>query len=116
MQIVIQKTSYRSRILILLAIILMQACATNPVTGEQDFVMMSEQQEVALGKSYHQELLKEYTIYQEPGLQAYVDRIGQELAAFKLDFHFIGFSRSKRFCNARRICIYHSRNYGVHAR
>ena len=76
-----QKVSFRARNLILLATIMVQACATNPVTGKQDFVMMSEQQEVSLGKSYHQQVLKEYSVYQEPGLQAYVDRIGQDLAA-----------------------------------
>ncbi|MBT5031896.1 MAG: M48 family metalloprotease [Proteobacteria bacterium] len=69
-----------TKVCVLLAALAIQACATNPVTGRSDFVMMSEQQEVNLGKSYHQQILKEYSIYEAPGLQAYVDRIGQDLA------------------------------------
>ncbi|MDZ7788187.1 MAG: hypothetical protein U5K73_08740 [Halofilum sp. (in: g-proteobacteria)] len=32
-------------------ILLLAGCATNPVTGERDFVLMSEQQELSLGAS-----------------------------------------------------------------
>lgn len=66
-----------------LAILLLASagCATNPVTGKRDFVMMTEDSEIALGQRYHRRLLEEYRVYQDPVLQAYVDRIGQELAA-----------------------------------
>jgi predicted Zn-dependent protease len=33
----------------ILALTLVQGCATNPVTGEQDFVLMSESEEISLG-------------------------------------------------------------------
>jgi predicted Zn-dependent protease len=80
--------------LILLAVLvgLAQGCATNPVTGKRDFVMMSEQQEISLGKQYHGEIMKQYVLYDDPALQNYVNQIGQQLAAeshrSNLDFHF----------------------------
>ena len=73
-------------------LILIQACATNPVTGKKDFVMMSEAQEISLGRQYHGEIMKQYVAYDDPALQAYVNRVGQELAANShrshLDFQF----------------------------
>ena len=56
------------------------ACAKNPVSGQQDFVMLSESDEIQLGKQAHQDILKQYGVYPDKKLQAYVNRIGQELA------------------------------------
>ncbi|MDX1610709.1 MAG: M48 family metalloprotease, partial [Halofilum sp. (in: g-proteobacteria)] len=56
------------------------ACATNPVTGEPDFVLMSEVEERRLGARYHKQILAEQRVYDDPELQSYVDRIGQRLA------------------------------------
>jgi predicted Zn-dependent protease len=55
-------------------------CATNPVSGEADFVLMSEEQEIAMGKQNHVEVMKQYKVYEDPELQAYVAKIGQKLA------------------------------------
>lgn len=68
------------------------ACATNPVTGRQDLVLMTEQQEVALGQQAHQEILQRYRVYPDPGLQRYVSNVGQRIAANAhrkdLSYHF----------------------------
>lgn len=56
-------------------------CATNPVTGNPNFVLMSEEQEIALGRQYHEQVMKEYTEYKDPALNALVQRLGKELAA-----------------------------------
>jgi len=55
-------------------------CAQNPVTGDKDFVLMSEQQEIQLGAQAHQDVLKEYAALENPALQAYVNSVGQRLA------------------------------------
>ena len=55
-------------------------CATNPVTGQANFVLMSEAQEVSLGQRADQDVKKEYSLYDLKGLQAYVHSIGQRLA------------------------------------
>ncbi len=55
-------------------------CAQNPVTGDKDFVLMSEQQEIQMGAQAHQDVLKEYAALDNPALQAYVNEVGQRLA------------------------------------
>ena len=59
----------------------LQACATNPVTGDRDFALVSEPDEIRQGREYHKEIIARYGVYDDPRLQQYVDRIGQELAA-----------------------------------
>lgn len=71
---------------------LLNACATNPVTGKQDLVFMSESQEIALGNQASQQIMQQYRRYDDPTLQSYVDEVGQRLAAkshrANLNFHF----------------------------
>lgn len=55
-------------------------CAQNPVSGDKDFVLMSEQQEIQLGAQAHQDVLKEYAALENPALQTYVNSVGQRLA------------------------------------
>jgi len=77
---------------IALASWLLSACATNPVTGSSDFVLMSEDQEISLGQQYNNEILKEMPAYKDPVLEELVTRVGNKLASFshrpELDFHF----------------------------
>ena len=55
-------------------------CATNPVTGNPNFVTMSESQEVSTGRSEDQKVRAQYGTYDDPVLQRYVNDIGQRLA------------------------------------
>ncbi|MEA3292281.1 MAG: M48 family metalloprotease [Pseudomonadota bacterium] len=56
-------------------------CATNPVTGKRNFVMMSEDQEIQIGERYAREVIpKQYPAYNDSALNAYVNRIGEKLA------------------------------------
>jgi len=76
-----------------LALLLLAGCAQNPVTGKADFVMMSESDEIALGRQYDEQVIKkQYKAYESKALQAYVDRIGQKLASQShrphLQYHF----------------------------
>lgn len=68
------------RLLVLFTLLFgVSACTTNPVTGKADFAL-SEAWELSAGKKFHQQILKEYTVYDDPELQSYLDRIGQRLA------------------------------------
>ncbi|MEM7294949.1 MAG: M48 family metalloprotease, partial [Pseudomonadota bacterium] len=71
---------------------LLSGCAINPVSGGNDFVLMTEKQEIAAGAAYHQQILHQYKIYDDPELQAYIESVGQELAQnshrSNLRFHF----------------------------
>lgn len=68
-------------LLIGLLTLLAAGCSTNPVTGRQDFVLMSEAQEIALGRKYSAEILKESPEYEDARLAALVQRVGETLAA-----------------------------------
>ena len=58
-------------------------CATNPVTGKSELRLISPQQEIALGEQAFASQVQlsggEYRL--DPDLSAYVDRVGQSLAA-----------------------------------
>lgn len=75
-----------------IAILMLVGCAQNPVTGQPDFVMMSEQQEINTGKKGDVEIQKEYPRYKSPALQKYINDIGQKLARHShrthLTYHF----------------------------
>ena len=66
--------------LLLLLIVSLVSCAVNPVTGKQDFVMISEEQEIQMGREYNSQILKMNPIYQDQELQEYVQSIGESLA------------------------------------
>lgn len=55
-------------------------CAQNPVSGNPNFVTMSEAQEVNTGRSEDQKVRAQYGVYNDPALQSYVDAVGQRLA------------------------------------
>jgi len=68
------------RYLLLISVLALQACSVNPVSGKKEISLMSEQQEIATGKQYHSQILKQYGLYQDNALQAYVNAIGQDMA------------------------------------
>lgn len=59
---------------------LLSACAVNPVTGEQDFVLMSEAEEVQKGQQAYRQVLNEFRVYPDDALQAYVQHVGEQVA------------------------------------
>ena len=67
----------------------MAGCATNPVTGKQDFVLMSEDQEIDIGRQAHQQILKQYRVYEDAALQNYVAELVEKLSAKSHRRHLI---------------------------
>ena len=65
------------------AILGLTSCATgvNPVSGRVERATMSEEQEIAAGRSNHAEVLAQYGRYPNDALQQYVNGVGQKLAA-----------------------------------
>lgn len=80
----------RSVLVIAIAFVL-SACAGNP-TGGANFVLMSESAELEKGRELHAEMLQQNPIYQDPELQAYVEKVGKKMAAVshrpELDYVF----------------------------
>ncbi|MGE5245982.1 MAG: M48 family metalloprotease [Betaproteobacteria bacterium] len=78
--------------LVLLVVVLAAACATNPATGERQFNLMSEAQEVQIGQQQDVEVRKEMGVYADQQLQQYVSSVGLKLAQVSerpaLPWHF----------------------------
>jgi predicted Zn-dependent protease len=55
-------------------------CAVNPVTGKKQVMMMSESQEVDMGRQYDPEVLATFGKYQDDKLNAYIQEKGREIA------------------------------------
>jgi predicted Zn-dependent protease len=56
------------------------SCATNPVTGRQELMLLSESSEIRLGRQTDEEIANTYGFYDAPTLNAYIDRLGQQVA------------------------------------
>ena len=75
----------------LLAICMLSSgCATNPVTGNSDFSLTSEAEEIQQGRDYHPQIVARYGVYDDPAMQRYVDRVGQQLARVSHRAHLFG--------------------------
>ena len=66
---------------LLAAVSLLAACATNPVTGNSDFVLMSEEQEISLGRQANARILEETPVYEDPELEQLLKQVGEKLAS-----------------------------------
>jgi len=68
------------------------SCATNPVTGKNEFTLMPESEEIRIGGEADKELRAEMGVYDDPALQEYVTDVGMRLAASgqrpNLPWHF----------------------------
>jgi len=73
--------TFRSRLVVVSAAAALSACAVNPATGKKEFMLVSEGQELAMGKEYDQQLVAEMGLYGDTALANYVQRLGVRLAA-----------------------------------
>lgn len=55
-------------------------CAVNPVTGERELALISEEQEVAMGQQAAEQVEASMGFVADEALQSYVSRVGNELA------------------------------------
>ena len=63
----------------ILALILLAGCASNPSSGGSSVVVGSQGREVEIGNEMHAQMMAEGAAYDDPELQAYVNRVGQRL-------------------------------------
>lgn len=57
------------------------ACATNPVSGKKQLVLISEAQEIAMGREADKEVVASIGLYQDERLQQYIQALGAPIAA-----------------------------------
>jgi predicted Zn-dependent protease len=60
---------------------LIGSCARNPVTGRREIVLVSESQELLLGRESDVQVAEEYGVVEQPELQSYIRSVGGKLAA-----------------------------------
>lgn len=70
----------------------LNSCAVNPATGQGNLVLMTEKKEKEIGAEEHQKVVDSMPFYNDPELLAYVNEVGQRLAAVserpELDYQF----------------------------
>ena len=59
---------------------LFSSCVRNPVTGKRDLMLMSEGQEIAMGKQSDPEIQSFFGIYEDKDLQKFIKEKGQAMA------------------------------------
>ena len=63
------------------SIFLVNSCVINPVTGKKQLVLMSEEQEIAMGKDADPQIVAQYGLYENKALQDFITQKGKEMAA-----------------------------------
>lgn len=58
------------------------SCAVNPVTGKRELMLVSTEQEIAIGKKTDLQVVEQYGIYPDQELQDYLTEIGQKMVPF----------------------------------
>jgi predicted Zn-dependent protease len=71
---------FKTRIVVALAAGAMASCATNPVTGQRQLSLISESDEIAMGRQAAQEVEQTIGLVDNAGLQAYVKRVAMPMA------------------------------------
>ena len=56
------------------------SCATNPVSGRPELMLVSEADETEIGRKTNADVVKEYGIYDDPQLNAYLNGFCREIA------------------------------------
>ena len=72
---------FKSSASLLLFSLFLFSCVRNPVTGKKELHMISEKAEINLGLETKKQIIKEYGLYQNPQVEAYVREVGNRIVA-----------------------------------
>ncbi len=72
---------YLTALALVLAALLLETCATNPVTGERQLALISESQEIAMGQQADPSIVAEFGLYEDAELQRFIEQKGKAMAA-----------------------------------
>ncbi|MBW6533732.1 MAG: M48 family metalloprotease [Mariniphaga sp.] len=79
-------------ILVFTAILMVPSCAVNPVTGKKQLMLMSEAQEIEMGKQYDPQVISTFGQYQDDQLLQFIQIKGEEMGKLShrpnLQYHF----------------------------
>lgn len=63
------------------ALVLCSSCARNPVSGKRQLVLMSEEQEIQMGKEADPQIIAQFGLYEDSALQRFINEKGRAMAA-----------------------------------
>lgn len=64
---------------VLLIMTFLVSCAVNPVTGKRELMLLTESDEIQLGQQTDEAIVRQYGLYDDPQMQAYVEQLGQQM-------------------------------------
>ena len=67
--------------------LLIPACSVNPVTGKKEVMLMSEAQEISMGKAYDPQVVASFGLYEDEKMQAFINEKGKEMGAISHRSH-----------------------------
>lgn len=77
--------------LLFAAIVMIASCAVNPVTGKKQLMLMSEQQEIAMGLQYDPQVISTFGEYKDDDLLAFIQEKENEMGKIShrpnIEFH-----------------------------
>lgn len=65
---------------IVVGVIFLQSCSKNPVTGKRELILMSTEQEIALGQQSHPSIIASMGLYEDKKLQNFITEKGMAMA------------------------------------
>ena len=68
------------QVALVLTLSLFATCARNPVTGKRELSLMSQEQEIAIGKESHPSIVSSMGLYEDKNLQAFMNEKGKAMA------------------------------------
>ena len=74
------KTKAFLRLIAVLPLVFLFACAKNYVTKHRQFRLISEKTEIEIGRKAKEDILKQYGTYKDLDWQVYLDEVGQRVA------------------------------------
>src|SRR5438034_4866922 len=67
--------------LVALVAVVVVGCAVNPATGARQLMLISESQEIAMGRDYDQQVAASIGLYADTAWQRWIQQFGARLAA-----------------------------------
>jgi len=65
----------------LLFFLIIPSCSVNPVTGKKEVMLMSEAQEISMGKAYDPQVVASFGLYEDEKMQTFINEKGKEMGA-----------------------------------
>ncbi len=63
------------------ALMIINSCSSDPVTGKKELMLLSEEQEIELGRQADPEIVAQFGLYPDEALQRFMQEKGQQMAA-----------------------------------